>query len=909
MFWQKLQHHFFFFFFSFVLLAQSLIFVVSQAVPFKNYELKSDWLSLQNGQTLAVGQNIDLQVNIDVEDKKIGAIYFVISDTSKNFVINFETQKNNANIYASLASWHTADWPSGVYSLNVQASIVDDQGQVVTVQESAPIWVKLIPLEEYSRLMENTIPTAISDSAVSIPSDGDGSFDIDNLTPINLSDDVIIDHNNTATSTATSTPDTSATSTVALVPDLELVAPENTSTITSRNFLLNFVTNFSSDLVSYEFINTDNAAISTQSLTIEKTDGYNWVKNIELGDSLINGSYKLIISAAIPESNLVVNKTFDYMLYTPSLIKPEDLFMHVVNLSSNLQGSIGLRAEANLKIDNLDFVIEDSISHLEALRIKGVNVTEDGEGAIFTALWDTAVLANGNYFIYVESKIDQQKVGNIKQLVSIFNSKNGEQATTTLEGFAEEVPSGPGVVNVPTSTVSVANQLTPNAESSIDCQRSGISDAILCQKYQAEINDSLSQICIDKNIFVGTDCEKYIFENESNSCLDNKIEDPAKCREYLYQKYSVNLSCSITATSTCQQVISDKYIARLAYEYEQKNKFLSAIKDVNIEGLTLNLLRDKLAVANLGASNLSLLASDKKISIFNIKNKSYLDNLENLYVSPPIFIMGDGDNDGLPDDLESYYQTDANKADTDADGHNDGQEILNNYNPLGDGKLNQERTALDQALLSKLALEEPRTSILVPDNNWEISSANSADGSMKLSGKALANTWVNIFIYSGVPLLATTKADINGDWSYSINDPLTEGVHQAYIASNDKNGKILVQSAPLTFVLSNVKNESAPIDIDQQISVIIDQGPNRNWTIYYIIGGSLLLLVLLALLVLFLKRRRQQPDGLVSQAQDVATVTPSPVTINTTKEIKLNLPDAPVLPIAEEPPVPVENKD
>lgn len=47
----------------------------------------------------------------------------------------------------------------------------------------------------------------------------------------------------------------------------------------------------------------------------------------------------------------------------------------------------------------------------------------------------------------------------------------------------------------------------------------------------------------------------------------------------------------------------------------------------------------------------------------------------------------DTDKDGLPDQLETIYGTNPNKADTDGDGFKDGEEIEKGYNPNGPGKL------------------------------------------------------------------------------------------------------------------------------------------------------------------------------------------------------------------------------
>ena len=54
--------------------------------------------------------------------------------------------------------------------------------------------------------------------------------------------------------------------------------------------------------------------------------------------------------------------------------------------------------------------------------------------------------------------------------------------------------------------------------------------------------------------------------------------------------------------------------------------------------------------------------------------------------------LEDSDGDGLPDLIENSLKTDPQKADSDNDGYNDGEEIYNGYNPLGDGKLNIDKT-------------------------------------------------------------------------------------------------------------------------------------------------------------------------------------------------------------------------
>lgn len=55
--------------------------------------------------------------------------------------------------------------------------------------------------------------------------------------------------------------------------------------------------------------------------------------------------------------------------------------------------------------------------------------------------------------------------------------------------------------------------------------------------------------------------------------------------------------------------------------------------------------------------------------------------------SPDLELIKDSDNDGLIDVREEFYGTNPYHPDSDGDGYSDGFEILNGYNPMGEGKL------------------------------------------------------------------------------------------------------------------------------------------------------------------------------------------------------------------------------
>jgi len=60
------------------------------------------------------------------------------------------------------------------------------------------------------------------------------------------------------------------------------------------------------------------------------------------------------------------------------------------------------------------------------------------------------------------------------------------------------------------------------------------------------------------------------------------------------------------------------------------------------------------------------------------------------------FQVTDTDGDGLADQLEDGLGTDRNNPDTDGDGYNDGDELMNGYNPLGSGRWSFSATLVDR---------------------------------------------------------------------------------------------------------------------------------------------------------------------------------------------------------------------
>lgn len=125
---------------------------------------------------------------------------------------------------------------------------------------------------------------------------------------------------------------------------------------------------------------------------------------------------------------------------------------------------------------------------------------------------------------------------------------------------------------------------------------------------------------------------------------------------------------------------------------------------------------------------------------------------------------------------------------------------------------------------------------------------------LKISGKAKPNTTVIIYVYSD-PLVITTTSDEDGNWQYTLEDPLEPGKHEVYAVVNKGDGSYK-RSDPLSFLISTV---GATAGNPNGLSLKLNGTPTASATqsnsnlIYYVIGTICALAV--ALISLFIAIR------------------------------------------------------
>jgi hypothetical protein len=134
---------------------------------------------------------------------------------------------------------------------------------------------------------------------------------------------------------------------------------------------------------------------------------------------------------------------------------------------------------------------------------------------------------------------------------------------------------------------------------------------------------------------------------------------------------------------------------------------------------------------------------------------------------------------------------------------------------------------------------------------------------LKFSGKAKPEAKVLIYIFSE-PLVVTTSADKNGDWSYSLEDPLEPGKHEAYALVSKGDGSY-ERSSVFSFAVAKVEAAEAN---PNGLSLNLERNQptaklNTSSMRMYIIGIALLLVVVagLAFIVLRIRKKKAVSDG------------------------------------------------
>jgi hypothetical protein len=114
-----------------------------------------------------------------------------------------------------------------------------------------------------------------------------------------------------------------------------------------------------------------------------------------------------------------------------------------------------------------------------------------------------------------------------------------------------------------------------------------------------------------------------------------------------------------------------------------------------------------------------------------------------------------------------------------------------------------------------------------------------------------------------LPVVITTTADENGNWTYELDSGLSEGSHEAYVAVSDDTGRIVEKSGAMSFVVGEVQAQTPDEYFKSLPAVGIPsaEAPVTRAYGWYIVGaaGAMLLGIILGA-VLVLRRLKPPLD-------------------------------------------------
>lgn len=227
----------------------------------------------------------------------------------------------------------------------------------------------------------------------------------------------------------------------------------------------------------------------------------------------------------------------------------------------------------------------------------------------------------------------------------------------------------------------------------------------------------------------------------------------------------------------------------------------------------------------------------------------------------------DTDKDGISDfDEINIYSTDPESSDSDKDGVIDGIEIIKGFNPLNDSA-----EAVIEFKSPQQSVGLVRNDIMKIENVVPVIEVNS-DTSVEIvkaeiSGKALPNSFVTLFIFSS-PTVVTIKTDADGSFKYTFSKELEDGEHEIYVAITDNTGDIIAQSNPFSFIKK--AQAFTPVDAKNEVVQYSDpQDSNLKKDTVNVVGMGILALGLILIMLGVSLRSKPEEKPNLNQSETV----------------------------------------
>jgi hypothetical protein len=380
-----------------------------------------------------------------------------------------------------------------------------------------------------------------------------------------------------------------------------------------------------------------------------------------------------------------------------------------------------------------------------------------------------------------------------------------------------------------------------------------------CETPESKISDE----CIKIGWTNESDCEIYTYrEKLISDCKSNNLTTFDACREYIINEFGKPTKCEEINGASCDNLINNVILSSFndtvsAQTREQLFGYAGNSGTIDPQQQLITVQIDATSTEpakteEVKAEELPLASSNSGqilISLLPISNVSPQESLS------PVGIAFDNDGDGLPDDMEQRLGTDPNKKDTDGDGVDDNVELKNGTNPLD--PLSKTTTivlsGIDKAIVDGKTLEQPKLDTLAASESLTVNSVETIKtnekSNLKFQGKAKPNQVITLYIYSAMPIVVTVQSDSNGNWVYELDKTLVDGTHEAYVAINNDEGKILEASLPTPFFIAQAQAVSVDNFVSTGDASQVEDKTN-GMMILYVLGGLVVIFVLTAAILI-----------------------------------------------------------